>query len=499
MSKNITKRKENYPQWYQEVIIAADLAQPSNVRGCMTINPWGYALWETMQKKLDEEIKKKGHDNIYCPLLIPLSQIEKESKHIDGFAKECAVVTHSKLSRGPSGKLEPSSPLEEHFVIRPTSEMTIGELFSQKIQSYRDLPILVNQWANVMRWEMRTRMFLRTSEFLWQEGHTAHETKTEAIKHTVEMINCYRDICHDFFALPVIVGKKSINEKFPGAEHTYTIEGIMQDNKALQLGTSHYLGQNFAKSCNIQYQDSNKKLQYAHTTSWGVSTRLIGGLVMTHADDDGIVCPPCVSAQQIIVIPIIKEEAQKTNILNYCNELKKRLEKIMFRNVPIRTYIDNKNKKPSDKKWSWVKKGAPIRIEIGNREVETSSICYANRLEKPNEKHQTNVNDFCENIVSILEEIQTTMYLNAKKKIQGDNCPLIESKEKLDEHFSQKNPNPALIYWIDNDKAEKQLQEKLKVSIRCYPDEIFFSYDQKGKALFDPEKEGNLALIAKAY
>ncbi|MEC8882605.1 MAG: proline--tRNA ligase [Pseudomonadota bacterium] len=499
MHTTITKRKENYPQWYQEVIIAADLAQPSNVRGCMTINPWGYALWELIQKKLDDEIKKRGHENIYCPLLIPLSHIEKEADHIDGFAKECAVVTHSKLAKNSDGKLKPASPLEEPFIIRPTSEMMIGDVFSKKIQSHRDLPMLLNQWANVMRWEMRTRMFLRTSEFLWQEGHTAHETKKEAHEHTIEMLNCYKNICHDFLALPVVTGKKSINEKFPGAEDTYTLEGIMQDNKALQLGTSHFLGQTFSKSCDIQYQDSDKKLQYAYTTSWGVTTRLIGGLIMTHADDDGMVCPPCVAAQQIIIIPIDRKESDKEKIMAYCKRLKERLQQISFRNAPIRVYIDNKNKKPSDKKWAWIKKGAPVRIEVGNREVDDQSVCYSKRLEKANEKHSTDIDSFYAQVSTILEEIQTTLYIEAKKKIEGNNCPLIESKDALEQHFSQESPKPALIYWSDNDKAEQELQEKFKVSLRCYPDSGFFPLPEQGTSLFDPDKKGQLTLIAKAY
>ncbi len=314
------------------------------------MTPWGYALWEMIQHTLDQQIKAYGHENIYCPLFVPLSDLEKEAEHVDGFAKECAVVTHTKLEKNSQGNLVPGSPLEEPLIIRPTSEMIIGELFSQRIQSHRDLPVLVNQWANIVRWEMRTRMFLRTTEFLWQEGHTAHASAEEAQTHTLQMLACYRRLCHDFLAIPVITGMKSINEKFPGAEETYTIEGIMQDGKVLQMGTSHFLGQTFAKSCDIQFQDADKSLQYVHTTSWGVTTRLIGGLIMTHADDDGLICPPTLSPYHVVIIPLLKKNMDERQVNDYCQTIKSSLSNQRFRNLPIRVFVDMKNKKPSEKR-----------------------------------------------------------------------------------------------------------------------------------------------------
>ena len=492
-------RSENYPQWYQEVIIAADLAQVASVRGCMIINPWGYAIWEKIQRILDDEIKARGHENIYCPLLIPLSHIEREAEHIEGFAKECAVVTHSKLQKAENGKLEPASELEEPLVIRPTSEMVIGDVFAQRIQSHRDLPVLMNQWANIMRWEMRTRMFLRTSEFLWQEGHTAHATEDEAHTHALHMLACYKTFCEDKLGLPIITGKKSKNERFPGAVETYTLEGIMQDNKALQLGTSHYLGQNFAKSCNIQYQDAAEKRQYVHTSSWGVTTRLIGGLVMTHADDDGLVCPPKIAPTQIVLIPIIRKEEDKEAIIAYCKAIQSMLQEKVYDDGRLRVHIDIKDRKPSEKKWHWVKKGVPIRCEIGMNEVTGRNVSYALRIDTNHKREVNSLDDFCNNVIQYLSETQEKLYQSAKNKLSPKHCPLITNTDALFKHFSTESPTPALIYWHDDDKIEKNLQEQFKVSIRCYPEEDIFNYEESGKSLFDSTKIGQLALIAKAY
>lgn len=491
-------RQENYPQWYQEVITAADLAQLSPVRGCMIITPWGFALWEMIQKKLDYEIKIRDHENIYCPLFIPLSHIEKESEHIDGFAKECAVVTHCKLEK-KDGKLVPASPLEEPLIVRPTSEMIIGTLFAQRIQSHRDLPVLMNQWANIVRWEMRTRMFLRTSEFLWQEGHTAHATADEAHQHTITMLQCYNTFCHEILAIPVVTGQKSINEKFPGAVATYTIEAIMQDNKALQMGTSHFLGQTFAKSCDIQFQDADKNLSYVYTTSWGVTTRLIGGLIMTHGDDDGLICPPAFSPQQVVIIPFIKKDADADAVFTYCQEVQTKLQKLTFKGEPLRVIIDKKNKKPSEKKWSWVKKGVPIRIEIGHRETSEKSICYALRTEDASTKHQADLETFSAELSNLLAQSQETLYQRAKARISETNCPLIANIDAVHQHFMQEQPSPALVYWEDNDALEEQLQETLKISIRCYPDTGIFDASSHGPCVFDSKRTGRLALIGKAY
>lgn len=314
-------RAENYPEWYQEVINASDLAENSPVRGCMVIKPWGYAIWELMQQILDEAFKRTGHVNAYFPLLIPLSYLEKEAEHVEGFAKECAIVTHTKLEE-KDGKLVPTSELEEPLIIRPTSETIIGECYSRWVQSYRDLPILINQWANVMRWEMRTRLFLRTSEFLWQEGHTVHATAEEAKAETRKMLDVYANFAEQYMAMPVTRGLKTPDEKFPGAVDTYTIEAMMQDLRALQAGTSHFLGQNFAKASNIKFTNKNDREEFAWTTSWGVTTRLIGALVMTHSDDDGLVLPPKLAPTQIVILPIYKNDEQKKIVLEYCRELK---------------------------------------------------------------------------------------------------------------------------------------------------------------------------------
>jgi prolyl-tRNA synthetase len=492
-------RATDYPQWYQEVIIAADLAQVSPVRGCMIINPWGYAIWERIQRILDDEIKRKGHENIYCPLLIPLSHIEREAEHIDGFAKECAVVTHTKLKKGDNGELVPASALEEPLVIRPTSEMVIGDVFAQRIQSHRDLPLLMNQWANIMRWEMRTRMFLRTSEFLWQEGHTAHASEEEAHDHTREMLACYKDFCEDRLAIPIITGQKSKNEKFPGAVETYTIEGIMQDKKALQMGTSHYLGQTFAKSCEIQFQDADEQRQYVHTTSWGVTTRLIGGLIMTHADDDGLICPPRITPYHIVIIPIIRDEADRKQLLDYCKAIQEALEKVHYHHEKLRVMIDTKDRKPSEKKWHWVKKGVPIRCEIGMKEHHNDQVCYSLRVSPGHKKEYIAKEAFIDQVTTWLEKMHTDLFAQANKRLSPSECPIILTESALDQHFSKSNPSPALIYWSDDDTRENRLQEQYKVSIRCYPDPEIFDQPQQGQALFNPSASGRLALISKAY
>ena len=310
MGKNAISptRTENYPEWYQQVVKAADLAENSPVRGCMVMKPWGYALWENIQQELDRQFKATGHENAYFPLLIPLKQLEKEAEHVDGFAKECAVVTHHRLEQTDDNTLTPAGKLEEPYVIRPTSETTIGTMYAKWVRSYRDLPILINQWANVMRWEMRTRLFLRTAEFLWQEGHTAHATADEAVDETLQMLEVYANFSREFCAMPVITGEKTAGERFPGAVNTYCIEAMMQDGKALQAGTSHFLGQNFSKAYDIKFTDKNEQTQHAWTTSWGVSTRLIGGIIMTHGDDDGLICPPAIAPQQVVILPIYKTD-----------------------------------------------------------------------------------------------------------------------------------------------------------------------------------------------
>src|SRR3990167_2988901 len=335
-------RAEDYPEWYQQVIKAADLAEVSPVRGCMIIKHWGYAIWENIQRELDQDFKATGHKNLYFPLLIPLSFMQKEAEHVEGFAKECAVVTHTRLVKDDSGKLVPGSPLEEPYIIRPTSETIIGDAFSRWIQSYRDLPLLVNQWANIVRWEMRTRLFLRTTEFLWQEGHTAHATADEAMQESLKMLNVYAQFAEDYMAMPVIKGEKSESERFPGAVNTYCIESMMQDRKAVQAGTSHFLGQHFSRGFNIKYLSVEGKEEFAWTTSWGMSTRLIGGLIMTHSDDNGLVLPPRLAPSHVVILPIIHKEEDRAGIMAYCDELARELRAVQYHERRIHVEVDSR-------------------------------------------------------------------------------------------------------------------------------------------------------------
>ena len=374
-------REEDYPQWYQQVIRAADLAEISPVRGCMVIKPWGWAIWENMQKSLDGMFKATGHENAYFPLFIPMSFLEKEAEHVEGFAKECAVVTHHRLEPGADGGLVPAGPLEEPLIVRPTSETIIGAMYAKWVQSYRDLPILINQWANVVRWEMRTRMFLRTSEFLWQEGHTAHATEEEALEETERMLNVYADFAENHMAMPVIKGEKTADERFPGAISTLTIEAMMQDRKALQAGTSHFLGQNFSRAQGIKFQSQEGREEFAWTTSWGVSTRLVGALIMTHSDDDGLILPPKLAPRQIVLLPIYKNDEQRTQVLTYCDELKQQLEAQQYAGEPIRVQVDDRDLRGGEKNWYHVKRGVPLRAEVGPRDIEQDSVFHHPLLE----------------------------------------------------------------------------------------------------------------------
>src|SRR6187397_2578669 len=374
-------RAENFPEWYQQVVKAADLAENSDVRGCMVIKPWGYAIWENMQRRLDAMFKATGHENAYFPLFIPLSFLEKEAAHVEGFAKECAIVTHHRLVQAADGKLvpDPASKLEEPLIVRPTSETIIGAMYAKWVQSYRDLPILINQWANVVRWEMRTRLFLRTAEFLWQEGHTAHATAQEAQEETMKMLGVYADFAENWMAMPVIQGEKTAGERFPGAVSTYAIEAMMQDRKALQAGTSHFLGQNFSKAQDIKFQDQNGTIQYAWTTSWGVSTRLVGALLMTHSDDDGLVLPPRLAPKHVVLLPIYRSDEEKSQVLAYVNSLKAELEAQDFADGKVRVMIDDRDIRGGDKNWYHVKRGVPLRAEIGPKDIAKNGVFLARR------------------------------------------------------------------------------------------------------------------------
>lgn len=491
-------RAENYPEWYQQVVKAADLAETSVVRGCMVIKPWGYAIWENIQKTLDKMIKDTGHKNFYCPLFVPLSFLEKEAAHVEGFAKECAVVTHHRLEVDENGKLQPAGKLEEPLIIRPTSEAIIGDLYSRWIQSYRDLPLLYNQWANVVRWEMRTRVFLRTSEFLWQEGHTAHATEQEAREETLKMLNVYVDLLQNYLAMPIAYGEKTSSERFPGAVNTYTMEAMMQDKKALQGGTSHYLGQNFAKAFNIKFLNEKGSEQFVHTTSWGVTTRLIGSLVMMHSDDDGLILPPKIAPLHVVIMPLIRNDADRETILAYCNDLLQQLKSVHFNNFPLEVEIDKSDIRPGEKAWGWVKKGVPIRLEIGMQEIEKDSVFMGRRDQPYNAKSAINKNEFMAKVADILAEMQQNIFAKALK-FQQDNTVEIKSVAEFYEFFNPNNENSggfALAPWIDEPISEEKIKQDLKVTPRVIPKSLG---GKTGTCIFTGKPDAPYTIFAKSY
>ena len=493
-------RQDDYPEWYLQVIKHADLAENSPVRGCMVIKPWGYALWENIHRDLDEKFKETGHVNAYFPLFIPVSYIQKEAAHVDGFAKECAVVTHSRLEMGPDGKLIPAGELEEPLIVRPTSETIIGETYSKWVQSYRDLPILINQWANVVRWEMRTRLFLRTAEFLWQEGHTVHATEAEAVEETNKMLEVYADFAENHMAMPVIKGRKTEGERFPGAVDTLCIESMMQDRKALQAGTSHYLGQNFSKSCNIQFQDEKGAQQFAHTTSWGVSTRLIGGMIMTHSDDDGFVAPPRLAPQHVVICPIYKDDATKADILAYCQSLQKELSTQRFHDRKVVVTVDNRDIRGGDKAWGWIKKGVPLRVEVGPRDFAANAVFVARR--DTGEKAGIPRAEFVATVVERLQSIQDNLLARAKAH-RAANTREIDTFEELKAYFTAQTPERpeihggfAMCHWNGSKAVEKRLKDELKVTIRCIP---LDAKEEPGKCVVTGEPSPRRVVMAKAY
>lgn len=473
-------RQQNFAAWYQEVISEADLAEESGVRGCMVIRPWGYGIWERIQKLMDARIKAAGVDNCYFPLFIPLSYFEKEADHVEGFAKEMAVVTHHRLVKGPKGGLvpDPDSKLEEPLIVRPTSETVIGAAMARWVQSWRDLPLMVNQWANVVRWEMRTRMFLRTSEFLWQEGHTAHVDREDAMKETLRALEMYRQVAEDDCAMPVVVGEKPENERFPGAVATYSIEAMMQDGKALQAGTSHYLGTGFAEASGIKYQDKDGGQQYAHTTSWGVSTRMIGGVIMTHGDDDGLRCPPQIAPWQVVIVPMLRDDDGDAAVLDYCRELWRELGSQSAFGEPVRVLLDTKATKAAAKRWSWVKKGAPIIVEVGPRDVAEgkTAVLRRDRLYKEDGKLATAFTprvEFVASTAGLLEEIQSGLYAEAKARLDAN---IARDVADLAAHF--KGDDAKFAGWVEVqwarptgaalDKVVEQLKT-LKLTMRNAP------------------------------
>ena len=489
-------RAENYPEWYQQVVKAADLAENSDVRGCMVIKPWGYAIWENIQQQLDAMFKATGHENAYFPLFIPMSFLEKEAEHVEGFAKECAVVTHHRLESDGQGGLQPapSAKLEEPLIVRPTSETIIGATFARWVESYRDLPILINQWANVVRWELRTRMFLRTTEFLWQEGHTVHATEEEARDETRLMLDVYADFAEQFMAMPVIKGEKTEGERFPGAVATYSIETLMQDNKALQAGTSHFLGQNFAKAQEIKFQNQEGQEVYAWTTSWGVSTRLVGGLIMTHSDDDGLVLPPKLAPAHVVILPIYKTDEERVEVLAYCESLKEELITQNYHGEPVRVRIDDRDIRGGEKKWQWVKKGVPLRVDVGPRDVAGHEV-FVSRRDVGGKGQGTARNAFVGNISSTLAEIQQALFDRAAK-LRDEATVRIDSLAEFEKFFAEGSPGGlAYCHFVDGPELEAKLKS-LKVTARCVP---LAGDDETGTCIFSGAKSSRRGVFARAY
>lgn len=483
-------RQKDFPEWYQQVIKAGDLADNSQVRGCMVIKPWGYAIWEAIRDYLDKRIKETGHDNAYFPLFIPLSFLQKEADHVEGFAKECAIVTHHRLEQ-KDGKLYPAGELAEPLIIRPTSETIIGDSFSRWISSYRDLPLKINQWANVVRWEMRPRIFLRTTEFLWQEGHTAHATYEEAQEETMLMLGVYQDLLENQLAIPVIAGEKSIGERFPGADHTYTLEAMMQDGKALQGCTSHNLGQNFSKAQGIKFNSKESKEEFAYTTSWGSTTRLIGALIMVHSDDDGLRLPPRIAPKQVVIIPIIPKDELKEKILSECNNLKKELLA-----VGVIAHCDERDLRGGEKAWEWIKKGVPIRIEVGPKDLEKGEVTLYRRDQAPKTRLSIARDQVATAVPTILEEIQQNYFNQAKERLEGNIRTDITTFEELKKFFeSQNNSGFVRAKWYEDVESE-ELLKPLGLTIRCLP------LDQshtEGTCIITGRPAIKDVIIAKAY
>lgn len=491
MAKFLTSRKENYSQWYNELVIKADLAENSAVRGCMVIKPYGFSIWEKMQAALDNMFKNTGHENAYFPLFIPKSFFSKEASHVDGFAKECAVVTHYRLKNREDGKgieVDPDAKLEEELIVRPTSETIIWNTYKNWIQSYRDLPILCNQWANVVRWEMRTRLFLRTAEFLWQEGHTAHATEQEALAETEQMINVYADFAENFMAMPVTKGKKTSSERFAGALETYTIEALMQDGKALQSGTSHFLGQNFAKAFDVQFANKEGKLDYVWATSWGVSTRLMGALIMSHSDDNGLVLPPKLAPIQVVIIPIYKGAEQYEVVKKAGEQIKNSL---LAEGISVK-FDDRDTHKPGWKFAEYELKGVPLRIAIGERDMQNKTIEIARRdtLEKktyPQENIEKIVKD-------LLEEIQNNIFEKASK-YREENTYKADSWEEFVDILDNKG-GFVYAHWDGSNETELAIKEKTKATIRCIP---FNNKQEEGKCILTGKPSKERVLFAKSY
>ncbi len=494
-------RAENYPEWYQQVIRASDMAELSPVRGCMVIKPWGYALWENMVRALDDMFKATGVKNAYFPLFIPISFLEKEAGHVEGFAKECAVVTHHKLEKDKDNRLVPAGKLNEPLIVRPTSETIIGDAFARWIKSYRDLPMLINQWANVVRWEMRTRIFLRTSEFLWQEGHTVHATKKEAIDRTYMMLDVYKKMAEEYLAIPVITGEKTAAEKFPGAEITTCIEAMMQDRKALQAGTSHFLGQNFAKASEIRFQSAMETEEYCWTTSWGVSTRLIGGIIMTHSDDNGIILPPRVASAHVVLLPILKKNETNETVMEYTRSVAEALRKKTYHHGPVRVEIDDRNIGGA-RNWEWIKKGVPLRVEIGPKDMDADSVYVSRRDRDRKDSFAIQKDSFAEHICDLLDEIQDGLYQKALAFLK-ENTRNIDDLDEFNKFFTPESSGKpeihggfAISHWCGSADCELAIKERLNVTIRCIP---FDREKEDGQCIHCGSHSEGRVVFAKSY
>ncbi|GAA4849194.1 proline--tRNA ligase [Algivirga pacifica] len=491
MAKGLPKRSEDYSAWYNELVKKADLAENSPVRGCMVIKPYGFAIWEKMQQTLDKMFKDTGHSNAYFPLFIPKSYLSREADHVEGFAKECAVVTHYRLKNAEDGSgvvVDPDAKLEEELIVRPTSETVIWSTYKNWIQSHRDLPLLLNQWANVVRWEMRTRLFLRTAEFLWQEGHTAHATKGEAIKETETMLHVYAKFAEEFMSMPVVRGVKTESERFAGAEETYCIEALMQDGKALQAGTSHFLGQNFAKAFDVTFSDKNNQLQHVWGTSWGVSTRLMGALIMAHSDDEGLVLPPKLAPIQVVIVPIYKGEEQLAKISEKVAGIKSELE---ARGISVK-FDDRDTLRPGFKFADWEMKGVPVRVAIGARDLENNTVEIARRDTK--EKQSYSLDNVESVIADLLDQIQENIFHKALM-FRDDNITKVESYEEFKEVLETKGGFIS-AHWDGTPETEEKIQEETKATIRCIPLE---NEEEEGTCIYSGKPSTQRVLFAKAY
>jgi prolyl-tRNA synthetase len=494
MGKGLTKRAENYSEWYNQIVSKADLAENSGVRGCMVIKPYGYAIWEKMQAELDRMFKETGHQNAYFPIFIPKSYFSKEASHVDGFAKECAIVTHYRLKNAEDGQgviVDPDAKLEEELIVRPTSETIIWDTYRKWIQSYRDLPILINQWANVVRWEMRTRLFLRTSEFLWQEGHTAHETRSEAIAEAEQMLNIYAEFAENFMAVPVLKGTKTESERFAGALETYCIEALMQDGKALQTGTSHFLGQNFAKAFDVKFATKDGGQEYVWATSWGVSTRLMGALIMTHSDDYGLVLPPNLAPIQIVIVPIYKTEEDLNSISEYANGLASELKE---KGISVK-YDDDDQRRAGWKFAEYEMKGVPIRLAVGPKDIENGTV-ELSRRDAPGkeEKRQFSQDGLGDVLIEMLDDIQKSLFDRAHS-YRSAQTTSVDSFEEFKQVLDEKG-GFILAHWDGTAETENKIKEETKATIRC---QLLDTEDETGTCIYSGEPSARRVVFAIAY